>query len=58
MEEIELLIDDYQRRLETISRLPETEITERIRVKASCYRTFIAELNVAKANLLNNNNQL
>lgn len=57
MEEIELLIEDYQRRLETISRLPENEITERIKVKASCYRTFVAELKVARANLLNNNNQ-
>ena len=47
-DELDLLIDDYQRRLSTI----EEEISKnrgkmkcsRLEVKASCYRTFLSEL--------------
>lgn len=47
-DKLDLLIDDYQRRLSTI----EEEISKnrgkmkcsRLEVKASCYRTFLSEL--------------
>ena len=55
MEQIEQLIEDYQRRLKTVM----TEIQKggndlpiiRLSTKGSCYRTFIAELERAKDSL-------
>lgn len=55
MEQIEQLIDDYKRRLKTVM----TEIRKggndltinRLSTKASCYRTFIVELERAKESL-------
>lgn len=48
MEQIELLIEDYQRRLKTIiSEIQKggNDLTiNRLSTKASCYRTFIVEL--------------
>lgn len=55
MEQIELLIEDYKRRLKTAENmlknweLPNNK--ERVKTKASCYRTFISELERAKASL-------
>lgn len=52
MEEIDLLIEDYQRRLVTINK--EKELNKgkmksiRLEVKASCYRYFLVELNRIK----------
>ena len=52
MEQIEILIEDYKRRLETATAEYEkggNDLTiNRLGVKASCYRTFIAELQRAK----------
>lgn len=52
MEEIEELIEDYKRKLLTAENmLQETNLLnnkERLRTKASCYRTFIAELERVK----------
>jgi len=55
MEQIEQLIEDYKRRLKTAENmlknweLPNKK--ERLETKASCYRTFITELERAKASL-------
>lgn len=60
MEELELLIDDYRRRLNTIA----TEIKNsvetyqnmkvaRLEIKASCYRTFLHELEKCAESLTN-----
>lgn len=55
MEQIELLIEDYKRRLKTaelmLKNYQPQGVRERISTKASCYRTFIAELERAKASL-------
>ena len=51
---VELLIEDYQRRLNTVIeeikplKLTEELKEERLRTKASCYRTFISELEKIK----------
>jgi len=54
MEEIKLLIEDYKRREKTaMKELAKggNDITiTRLGTKASCYRTFIAELECALAN--------
>ena len=57
---MEILLDDYKRRLETALNLlgttsnnggiNDTKKLERIRTKISCYRTFIAELEREMAN--------
>lgn len=53
MREIKLLLEDYQRRLKTITKkigkistltLDKLETKNRLETKASCYRTFISEL--------------
>jgi len=49
MEDLKLIIEDYKRRLETIDmmlqsmKLSDNKI--RLETKASCYRSFLAELN-------------
>lgn len=58
---MEILLDDYKRRLETALNLLgntsnnggiyDTKKLERIRTKISCYRTFIAELEREMANV-------
>jgi hypothetical protein len=49
---VELLIEDYKRRLKTITEEISKNIGKmkcsRLEVKASCYRTFISELNRIK----------
>ena len=48
MKQIKLLIEDYKRRLDTANNMlkecDNKESKERITTKASCYRTFIVEL--------------
>ena len=49
MEEIKILIEDYERRLNTIDNQLEKggntrEMINRLNVKAGCYRTFLSEL--------------
>ena len=62
MEELELLIDDYRRRLNTIA----TEIKNsvetyqnmkvaRLEIKQACYRTFLHELEKCAESLTNKN---
>lgn len=50
MEEIEKIIEDYQRRLKTLKNLKGVDVIAdtRLRTKESCYRTFINELERAK----------
>lgn len=47
MNTIEQLIEDYKRRLSTITSEAEYPFKNRLRIKASCYKTFIGELNKA-----------
>jgi len=56
---MEILLDDYKRRLETANKmLKETDRIAhpikyvRLETKASCYRTIISELERALANVL------
>lgn len=48
MEEIDQLIEDYKRRLVSIKQLIKDNVgkmnCQRLEAKASCYRTFITEL--------------
>jgi hypothetical protein len=49
---VELLIEDYERRLKTIKEEISKNIGKmkcsRLETKASCYRTFLSELNKIK----------
>lgn len=51
-EQVDLLIDDYQRRIKTINHMIEKTCDVvtllRLETKASCYRTFIVELERTK----------
>ena len=51
-EQVDLLIDDYQRKIKIINYIIEKTCDDvtllRLKTKASCYRTFIVELERAK----------
>jgi hypothetical protein len=52
MEQIELLIEDYQRRVKTGENMIKNwnfpEQKERLKIKVNCFKTFITELERAK----------